>query len=353
MLETIREFALEQLGEADELDAVARRHFDFYAELAESAHLSSEAQSLGPRFALVAPDADNLRAAIDWAAGLGEVEDAVSLAVALESFWVVANPHEGARRMTVLLEHEEALPRLLRGRAIRVRGGTIYIAGDYEEGVREIERALAIFRAMDDDARVGHLLMRLAVDAWRLGELQRARALAEESRALSDGSPVAEAQILYVLGDVAFAEGRGDEALELHARSAELARQVGFDWWEGAALLHQGEYALRLERFDDAAGPVRGVVAIARRTGDRQHGAYGLALSAWLATARGRLEVAGRLWGALDAETARAPVGQWEAERDEYEALVVRDDPAFERGRASGRRLTFDQAMDEALAQPD
>src|SRR5262249_50900573 len=73
-LETIREFALEKLGEAGELDAVGRRHFDFYAALAESAHLAAEAQALGPRFALVAPEADNLRAAIDWAASAGDLE---------------------------------------------------------------------------------------------------------------------------------------------------------------------------------------------------------------------------------------------------------------------------------------
>ena len=352
-LETIREFALEKLGEAGELETVARRHFDFYAALAESAHLSAEAQGLGPKYALVAPEGDNLRAAIDWAAKVGELEDAVSLAVSLESFWVINNPHEGARRMTALLDQEDTLPSLLRGRAIRVRGGMTYILGDFDEGTREIERALAIFRELGEDARVGHLLMRLAVEAQRRGDQPRARALAEESRALCSGSPVDEAQILYVLGDVAFAEGRGDEALGLHARSAELARQVGFDWWEVGALLHQGEFALRLGRLDDAATPVRDVVAIARRTGDRQHSVYGLALLAWLATGRGQLEAAGRLWGAVEVEAERAPVGQWEAERDEYAAHVVRDDPAFERGRADGRRLTFDQAVDEALAQPE
>ncbi len=70
---------------------------------------------------------------------------------------------------------------------------------------------------------------------------------------------------------------------------------------------------------------------------------------AGLATATGRLERAGRLWGALEAETERERVGYWEADRAEYETRIVRDDPAFERGRDEGRRLSFGAAVEYAL----
>ena len=103
MLETIREFALEQLRTADEYEALARRHCDFFAVLAESAGLTAE-QLAGGRYELVNPEADNLRAAIDWAAGAGEYELATSLAVSLEQFWVTNSPHEGARRLATLLD---------------------------------------------------------------------------------------------------------------------------------------------------------------------------------------------------------------------------------------------------------
>ncbi|HEX6761986.1 MAG TPA: adenylate/guanylate cyclase domain-containing protein [Gaiellaceae bacterium] len=351
MLETIREFALEQLGEAEELDAVARRHFAYYAALAESAHLSADSIE-GQHHELAVPEADNLRAAIDRAADADRHEDAMSLAVSLEQFWATSHPHEGARRIAALLAHEDELSPLLRARAFRVRGGMLFLSGEYEEGSRWHAAALAGFRELGDDARVAHMLIREAVFAWHNGDPGRARELAEESLALRSGNPRDEGEALYVLGNAAFAEGHGDEALELLARSAELCLQVGFRWFAVGALLNYAEYALRLERPEAVAEPLRNAVETARSMRDRQHAVYGIALLAWLATEQSDLERAGRLWGAVEAEAERSPVGQWDAEQDEYATFVVRDDPAFERGRAVGRRLTFDEAVDEAL-QPD
>jgi len=353
MLETIREFALERLRETGELDAVARRHFDYFAALSASAHLAAEDVELGQHRELVEPEFDNVRAAIDWAATNGKFEGATALAVSLEQFWVTASPYEGARRMTALLEHEDELSPLLRARAIRVRGGMTYITGNFEEGSRDIERALAAFRELGDDARAAHLLMRQAIEAHRTGDPARARSLIEESRALHRGGPADEAQILYVLGDIAFGDGRGDEALELHARSAELAGQVGFDWWRQGALNHYVEYALELGRLTEAEEPLRELVQSSHSIGDRMHLIYSLAQVARLASARGDARRAGRMWGAIDAESERAPVGQWEADREEAATHVVRDDPEFERGVAEGRRLTLDQAVEEALVQSD
>ncbi len=56
------------------------------------------------------------------------------------------------------------------------------------------------------------------------------------------------------------------------------------------------------------------------------------------------------LWGAAEAAAGRAPVGHWEHERDTYEARIVTDTPEFEHGRERGRRLSLEQAIDEALA---
>lgn len=352
MLETIREFALEALGTEDELDTVARRHFDFYAGLADAAHLAVEVVDLGPKYELVAPEADNLRAAIDWAAGRGELEQATSLAVSLEQFWVTTNPHEARRRFAELLEHEDELSPLLRARATRVRGGMTYIVGEYEEGARLGEQALAAFRELGDDARAAHMLLRQAIEAHRSGDPARAQVLAEESRALHRGSAADEAQALSVLGDIAFTEGRGDEALELKAKSAEIAGRIGFSWLQAISLFHVAEYALRLGRPEAAEVPGLQALQLAVSIGDRQWKAYGVTLLAWLAADNEMCERAGRLWGALEAESERSPIGQWELERDEIGTHVICDDPAFERGRVDGRKLAFDQAVEEALAQP-
>jgi len=60
-------------------------------------------------------------------------------------------------------------------------------------------------------------------------------------------------------------------------------------------------------------------------------------------------ERAGLFWGAVEAEEARGPIGQWELEREEYAAKVVLESDVFEGGRQRGRRLSFPEAIDEAL----
>jgi hypothetical protein len=77
----------------------------------------------------------------------------------------------------------------------------------------------------------------------------------------------------------------------------------------------------------------------------------GLARLARISAERGELERAGRLWGALEAEEERGPVGAWDVERERYAAPVLaHTGPEFERGREQGRALELDAAVGEALA---
>jgi predicted ATPase/class 3 adenylate cyclase len=348
MLETIREYATEQLEASGEGDELRRRHARFFLALAESANLSVERMAEGTRHELVRPEGDNLRAAFDTALGAGDVELAGSIVVALEQHWVTSNPNEGARRADELLAHESALPPHLHARALRVRGGMTFIVGNFEEGTRWHERALDEFRRLGDDRGVAHMLMRLAVEAARRGDSTRAKTLCEESLAL-DGRPVPRALVLDVLGTIAFAEGRGDEALELLAESASLTRETGVQWLESHSLMSRGEFALRLGRPREAAASLHEGVELAAEIGDRQWIFYGLTLIAWFAAAEGHAEDAGRLWGALEAEAERAPVGQWELDRDDYAPHVVSATPDFGRGFKEGRGLSLDEAVQRAL----
>jgi hypothetical protein len=83
---------------------------------------------------------------------------------------------------------------------------------------------------------------------------------------------------------------------------------------------------------------------------DRQSLIYSLAHVARNAAVCGDARRAGRLWGALEAEAERAPVGQWEAERETYaEGVFAADGPEFEDACQEGRRLSFEAAVSEAL----
>jgi len=73
----------------------------------------------------------------------------------------------------------------------------------------------------------------------------------------------------------------------------------------------------RLGRTEVAWKRALEALRLCRECGDRQLTLFGLALLARLEVGAGRADRAGRLWGAIEAEESRGPVGYWENARDE------------------------------------
>jgi predicted ATPase len=353
MLETIREFALERLRESGEREETRRKHAKFFLALAESAHLTSDAIDLGQRHDLVIPEQDNLRGAIDWALAAGEIVLGLRLVIAIEQFWVTQDPYEGRRRLEALFSAAGDIPPEVRARALRVLGGLVYIVGDFARGTALHEQSLAEFRALGDELAVAHLLHRLAAEATRMGDGEHARSLSAESLELHRrvGSPSGEAMALGALADLEWQEGHREEALDLARRSVILAAQVGFTWWQVHHLYKACEFAFELGRAPEAEEHGCEGLRLAFEIGDRQMSVYLLALLARAAGAQGRQERAGVLWGALESEESRGPVGQWEGEREGYAVHVLAHDGAeFGRGREQGRHLSLQQAVEYSSA---
>jgi predicted ATPase len=351
LLETIREFALEQLEEGDELENARGRHFGFYLELARAADMSAEG-GYGHSAELLLPEAENLRAAVEGAIAAGELEPAAELMVLLENFWVSTAPFEGARRYEQLLERAQ-LPEGLRARALRCFAGSLFLAGEYERSHRANEESLALFRSLGDDEGVGVLLHRLGISTLSLGTPDEARRLLHESRRAFRHAGVerGESEVIGGLAYVARDEGDYETASELFSEAAELAAATGFTWWRVGMLSGLAECLLDLRRPDEAEPVVREHLTLARETSDRQSSLIGLVLFAWLAALRGDGSRAGLLWGAVEAEEQRAPVGQWEIERDDYaERVLGAGGEVLELSRRRGRGLSFDAAIEEALA---
>ena len=87
MLETIREYAREQLEAAGELESARRRHGAWFAELAERLDAEAETGDQPASVALLADDYPNLRAAIERAREDRDGELLLRLATALWPFW--------------------------------------------------------------------------------------------------------------------------------------------------------------------------------------------------------------------------------------------------------------------------
>ncbi len=90
MLETIREYGLERLGECGEEEDIRRHHANFFLELAEKAEPEIHGADQVEWLDRLEVEHDNLREVLTWSqTGEGSVEVGLRLAVAIGWFWFV------------------------------------------------------------------------------------------------------------------------------------------------------------------------------------------------------------------------------------------------------------------------
>jgi predicted ATPase len=216
MLETIREFGLEQLaaaGDADAMQARFARHWRALAE--ESWSHTAELAALNRALAPLDRNHDNIRAALDW---LEEHDPAgaAELAGSLSWFWYVKGHHQEAlRRLRRLLAMSEAdVPPVSRPRLLLAAGWSSHFQGDTGSAVLFLEQGLDLWRARGDHWGIGFTLFVLGLIAEDTGAFGDARPLLHEAigqlTAAGDGGSVASAR--YHLAVVAFGDGDIDRA---------------------------------------------------------------------------------------------------------------------------------------------
>ena len=98
MLETVREFALEQLRETGEIEAIRERHAEFYLALSEGKVHGDVKQGIAePVFwQRLQADRANVHAALEWTIAHGHATDAVRFVQAFRWYWrTFDRAHEG------------------------------------------------------------------------------------------------------------------------------------------------------------------------------------------------------------------------------------------------------------------
>ena len=350
MLETVREFAAELLDDADDARDVRRRHADRMLEIAHTTRLGESDFGTDVRPALA--ERDDLRAALDWT----EANDpllGLELAITLQVLWNAAGPEEGARRLARLLELGGTIPAGLRARALCVYGGALDLSGHDELAERVGEECLRLYQELGDDEGIAMVEHMLAVSAWRREDWARVRELTEHSHALAQGRfAFVELSGLWLLGQLALADGDLERATELTRQSAEQAREVGWSWWRSGQLHELLMLALRRGDLDDAEREGRAALELEQEQENRLWALYTIAGLAQVALARGDERRAGLLWGAAEAEGER--IARWPDERGRRGgALVDREGSSFATARANGRRLDLWDAAAVALGDEE
>jgi predicted ATPase/class 3 adenylate cyclase len=372
MLETIREFALDQLAALpDEGAAVHTAHADYFRHLLTAAVDSDDQVAAYDDLEI---ELDNLRAALDWQERHGEAGAALELATDLRWFWWVrGHLREGRTRLETALRLSPSAPPALRAKALSGLGVLLEAGGDYERAKFHHEEALALYRDIGDEPGIADALENLGIVAANQGDLTRSAALREEVLALrrATGDKRGIAVALINLANVAYLRGSFDQAIELYEEARTLSLETSDQWILTIALGNIGGALIRRTRGEanasvevkaaaeteaQATALIRQALSISRSLGDRERILDGLLMLAE-AAALDEPKHAALLLGAVDALAAESGFQVSPAD-PRYHTHIVESvratlgDPGFAAVWREGARLSLEDTIAVALDRP-
>jgi predicted ATPase/DNA-binding CsgD family transcriptional regulator/DNA-binding XRE family transcriptional regulator len=394
LLDTIREYGLEQLATSAELETLAQRHAEYFVHLAEDAEAGlAGADWRAWRWQLHA-ERENLRAALDWAVAWGETDIALRL---VGSLWRWFRPDaiaEGRR----WIEQALALPGgdvQSRAKALYAFGVVAMQQGEYRVAATAWKDSISTWRGLGDLPRLADALMYLAsiyrpdaraVSALLSESIALARQVGEPRRlalalgflgwqvlqsvgpdaarppldealplARQPGDPWELIWVLYVSGLLAVREGEEETARVRFDEALDLAREARDNMMAALALAADGRAALHTHDIGGAIMRFRDGLRLGADAGFRIGLAYNLEGIAIVCSECNQLERAARLLGAAERAYALVDVPGLVP----YSALVDRANSAlrvrlgqdgFAAAQAEGRSLRTEDAIADALS---
>jgi len=273
MLETIREYALEQLAGSDDETATRRAHAAYCIVLAEEHVSESEGSEAGEWLDRFETEHDNFRAALDDLIGHGNAEWGLRLGAALFRFWEMREHlAEGRDRLRKLLALPASDARSkARARALFAAGVLAGVQGDYGAAQEAHEEALRIEIERNDEWGIAVTRNALAVNALGRGDVAAAAALFEETAKLwrQLGDRVAVARSLSNVAQAATAQGDYGRAHALHEECLSLFRELGDRTGAAWALDQQADVARQRGDLAAAQALYESSLAEFRQIGDR------------------------------------------------------------------------------------
>ncbi len=398
MLETIHEYAQEQLEASGEAAAVQQRHAYYFLRLAEEAapHMYSPEREVWME--RLDREGANLRAALAWSkADRDALQTGLRLVGALGFYWVLrGSVRERRAWLEGMLERTDGTDRsAARGQALIGAGWLAWEEGDYEAASLRAEEGLSIVRARGDKREIGNAARLLGL--VRMGQRNSAAAhsLFEESRTLYKelGDVWGEAMSLYYLGSLAYLSSDPAAARAYYEESLRLFQEQR-DVLDAALVLSalavivstQGDQELA-RSLDQQLQPLmqqarnRGALGLylinigdmwlyhyrdepqakglyweglslwqdMQRVGNELGIVKGLAGLAEVAAAQGQAGRAGRLFGAADSLLPSNSVYREDVNKRVAAARARLDAATFEAGWSAGQAMTQEQAIAEAL----
>lgn len=376
LLETVRQYGVERLREAGEVELLERMHADHFLAVAEAAapHLFGGEDEPGLIARLVADD-DNLRAAATWALrDPNGASKALRFADALFWYWYGATAWQGRSHLrearpyvTEALARSAACEPALRAGALCSLGLIGLATGDYALGSSAFAESLAIVRALGDPANLAFVLAKYGATRMMSGQIDDAIALLEEAASIVEPMPPSMLHAFVWFWYCWTAQARADmtAARRFGERQLQLGYTVNHRTIRGHSHTVFGRVELEDGHLDAAYAHFTAALPFHVELGD----AWGIMLDiegfAAIAARRRRYAEAARLLGASDVLRERTIFAIPSTERAQREArlAMLREQlgaEEFERLRAEGGaysmaevvRLTTDESMAHTAEYP-
>ena len=162
MLMTIREYALGRLDESGEGEEVRRAHAQWLVELIEAEQLPYPGWPDAKSLAILAPEQENLTAALEWASRTGRSEILARLAGRLVGVWVTQGRlHEADRWMKRVLDDQETHSGRLAAEVLSAAATLAFNRGSNDRAVALGRRALEYWQEVGDVRAIGMTLVEL------------------------------------------------------------------------------------------------------------------------------------------------------------------------------------------------
>jgi tetratricopeptide (TPR) repeat protein len=357
MLETIREFGLEQLAASAEEDSIRARHAMLFVSLAEQA----EDAFFGPGeiAALDRCEAElgNFRAAMDWSGGEGG-DPAVGLRLGAALWWLWLRRvglREGREWLEQGLAQGRPVPTDVQAKALAVAAEIATFQADYERALMRLEESLALYDTIADPFGRARAKFFLGDYYETRGQVDKSDPPLEAALAgfQSLGATGWAGTALHFLATTASLRNEDERSLELAERALHLCREAGFGTGIAMTVGHLGELAIRRGDYAEAERFVREALALRLERDDRYGATIQLTDLARLAAIRDEAENAAWLYGVAAALRLAAGTVVDEAWRDEHDQLIAGlrtslGNERYEEIWLASHALTPEQAIAEA-----
>jgi non-specific serine/threonine protein kinase len=356
MLETVREFALEQLEASGEAEVSRRMHAAYFLDLAERADPAIWGGPEHKRWLdRLETELANLRAALVWLESVDDRAGFLRLAAALGGLWYFRSYRvEGRDWLRKAVASDDGAVPAARATAL-VKLALLDRELDGVLTPALVEEAIELRRALGLEQMVGHNLMLLAsmldprTDADRIAQAA-AEATAIVTR-LDDAGGLAVVRARD--GEAALERDDADRAHALMTEALALSRRDGVPFHVSSTLLELGGVEADRGEIAAAAGRYAECMRLWDETGSQECIVAAVAGMGRLAAAAGRPEAAARLLGAAAALGAALgytppPLERARSERAVATSCTALGEKWFAASQAAGAALPFDAARAEA-----